>query len=99
MPYFCYILECSDGTYYTGWTTDPKRRAKQHNQGHGARYTSTRRPVRMVYIEPQADRTTAMRRERTIKAMDRRRKARLIAQGKPEDPGAQVQAPVEDPSK
>ncbi|MFH1907181.1 MAG: GIY-YIG nuclease family protein, partial [Chloroflexota bacterium] len=37
MPFFCYILECADGTYYTGWSTDPERRAQQHNAGHGAR--------------------------------------------------------------
>lgn len=96
MPYFCYILECSDGTYYTGWTTDPKRRAKQHNQGRGARYTSTRRPVRMVYIEPQTDRPSAMRRERAIKAMDRRRKARLIAGGIPDNSEIQAKANPED---
>jgi putative endonuclease len=78
MAFYCYILECADGTFYTGWTTDPDRRARQHNNGHGARYTRTRRPVRLVYIEPQADRATAMKRERTIKAMPRARKAKLI---------------------
>jgi putative endonuclease len=78
MPFFCYILECSDGTFYTGWTTDPQRRAKQHNRGVGARYTSTRRPVRMVYIEEQQDRRTAMKREIAIKAMSRQRKKKLI---------------------
>lgn len=78
MPFFCYILECSDGTFYTGWTTDPERRAKQHNRGVGARYTSTRRPVRMVYIEQQPDRRTAMLRELAIKAMPRKRKQKLI---------------------
>ena len=40
MGCFCYIVECADGTYYTGWTTDPQRRAEQHNRGRGARYTS-----------------------------------------------------------
>jgi len=75
---FCYILECADGTYYTGWTTDPPRREKQHNRGVGAKYTSRRLPVRMVYIEPQTDRSTAMRRELQIKAMSRARKKALI---------------------
>jgi putative endonuclease len=75
---FCYILECADGTFYTGWTTDPARRERQHNLGKGAKYTSTRRPVRMVYIEPQPDRSTAMRRERQIKTFSRARKKALI---------------------
>lgn len=75
---YCYILECSDGSYYTGWTTDPVRREKQHNQGRGARYTRTHRPVRLVYIEPQPDRRTAMRRERAIKTLSHERKSQLI---------------------
>jgi putative endonuclease len=75
---FCYILECADGTYYTGWTTDPRRRERQHNLGRGARYTSTRRPVRLVYIEPQPDRSAAMRRERKLKTLTRAKKIALI---------------------
>ncbi len=78
MPFYCYILECSDGTFYTGWTTDPPRREKQHNAGTGARYTRMRRPVKMVYIEEQPDKTTALKRELTIKAMSRGRKRGLI---------------------
>jgi putative endonuclease len=79
MSFFCYILECADGSYYTGWTTDPPRRVDQHNAGRGARYTRARRPVKLVYVEPQSDRNTAMKRELTIKAMPRQRKRRLIA--------------------
>ncbi|MBI4928174.1 MAG: GIY-YIG nuclease family protein [Anaerolineae bacterium] len=75
---YCYILECADGTYYTGWTTDPQRRSEQHNRGRGARYTSTRRPVKLVYIEPQPDRSTAMRRERQIKKLSHAQKSNLI---------------------
>lgn len=78
MPFFCYILECADGTYYTGWTTDPPRRERQHNLGRGARYTRARRPVRLVYIEEQTDQPSAMRREHAIKKLSRRRKSRLI---------------------
>lgn len=78
MGCFCYILECADGTYYTGWTTDPQRREQQHNRGRGARYTSQRLPVRLVYIEPQPDRSTAMRRERQIKKLNHARKKALI---------------------
>jgi putative endonuclease len=71
-------VECADGTLYTGWTTDPERRAKQHSQGRGARYTRTHGPVRLVYVEEQPDRSTAMRRERQIKHMNRTRKLTLI---------------------
>ena len=78
MLFFCYILECADGTYYTGWTTDPARRERQHNAGRGAKYTRARRPVRMVYIETQPDRTSAMKRERAIKKMARTQKRKLI---------------------
>ena len=80
MAFYCYILECSDGTFYTGWTTEPERRTRQHNCGRGARYTRARRPVRMVYVEPQADRASAMKRERAIKQMSRERKVKLIGQ-------------------
>lgn len=78
MPYFCYILECSDGTYYTGWTTDPLRREAQHNAGRGARYTRTRRPVKLVYVEELPDQAAAMKREQAIKNIKRAGKERLI---------------------
>jgi len=77
MSFYCYILECADGTYYTGWTTDPPRREKQHNLGRGARYTRARRPVRIIYVEEQPDRTTAMQRERAIKKLSRDQKMKL----------------------
>ncbi len=79
MPFYCYILECSDGTFYTGWTTDPPRREKQHNAGTGARYTSTRRPVRMVYVEEVPDKISALKRELALKRLSRVRKAKLVA--------------------
>ena len=79
MAFFCYIVECADGTYYTGWSTDPTRRERQHNRGsRGARYTSTRRPVRLVYIEPQPDRASAMRRELSLKRLSHVQKEKLI---------------------
>jgi len=80
MAFYCYMLECADGTFYTGWTTDPARRERQHNLGRGARYTRQRRPVHLVYLEPQPDRPAAMRREQQIKALPRARKLAL-AQG------------------
>ncbi|GAB1469286.1 GIY-YIG nuclease family protein [Chloroflexota bacterium] len=78
MNCFCYILECSDGTFYTGWTTDPERRVAQHNRGIGARYTKTRRPVRLVYLEEQPDKISALKRERAIKALPRKKKMELF---------------------
>ena len=82
MSCYCYIIECSDGTYYTGWTTDPERRVSQHNKGVGAKYTSTRRPVKLVYLESQPNRTEAMKRELAIKRMKREQKGKLIETGK-----------------
>ena len=78
MTCYCYIVQCSDGTYYTGWTTDPERRVKQHNKGVGAKYTSTRRPVKLVYLETQSTRTDAMKRELAIKKMNRIQKSKLV---------------------
>ena len=78
MLFYCYILECADGTYYTGWTSDPERRLRQHNKGTGSRYTRSRLPVKMVYLEPQPDRATAMKRESAIKRLSRQRKMKLI---------------------
>jgi putative endonuclease len=79
--FFCYILECSDGTYYTGWTTDPQRRLRQHNHGKGARYTRDRGPVCLVYVEEQPDCGSAIRREIQIKRMKRGGKEKLIKCG------------------
>jgi putative endonuclease len=79
MPFFCYMVQCVDGTYYTGWSTDPLRRAHQHNQGlHGATYTRMRRPVRLVYVEEQPDRSAAMRRELKIKNLSHNQKHALV---------------------
>jgi putative endonuclease len=78
MTCYCYILECSDGTFYTGWTTDPDRRVAQHNKGIGARYTRTRRPVKLIYLEEQSTRREAMKREIQIKKMNRARKIQLV---------------------
>lgn len=77
MTCYCYILECADGTYYTGWTMDPRRRLEQHNQGTASRYTRSRLPLKLVYLEPQPDRRAAMKRERAIKKMNRKRKSKL----------------------
>lgn len=81
--WFVYILRCSDGSLYTGITTDVKRRSEQHNAGTAARYTRSRLPVRVEYQEPQASRSSALKREWAVKAMARLEKGSLIASTRP----------------
>ena len=76
--YYCYIVECADGSYYTGWTTDPERRVKEHNAGRGALYTKFRRPVELIYLEEVTDRSAAQRRENKIKKLTREKKVNLV---------------------
>ena len=75
---FTYIVECTDGTLYTGWAVDVQARVKVHNAGRGARYTRSRRPVRLRYWERHPDRAAAMRRERQLKKLPRAKKLALI---------------------
>jgi putative endonuclease len=79
--WFVYILVCADGSLYTGVTTDPQRRLREHNTDNrlGARYTRARRPVELLWHEQLEDRSQALRREWQIKRMPRRRKLELIA--------------------
>ena len=76
---FTYIVECSDHTLYTGWTNDLEKRIEAHNTGKGAKYTKTRRPVRLVYFETFATKGEAMSREYHIKRMSRQEKIKLIS--------------------
>ena len=78
---YTYILECEDGTYYTGWTNNLEKRLKDHNDGKGAKYTKARLPVVLVYHEMFQTKEEAMRREAAIKRMTRQEKKRLIEQG------------------
>ena len=78
---FAYILLCSDGTYYCGWTNSLQRRLAAHNAGKGARYTKTRRPVRLVHAEEFGTRGEAMSREWHLKRLTRAEKAALIGAG------------------
>ena len=79
MGYLVYILRCGDGTLYTGSTNDLPRRIRAHQAGRGAKYTRSRLPVELVYQEPAADRSAALRREAAIKALTRGEKLALIA--------------------
>ena len=75
---YTYILTCRDGTLYTGWTNDLEKRLRIHNEGKGAKYTKSRRPVVLAYFEEFNTKKEAMRREWEIKQMDRQQKLELI---------------------
>ena len=75
---YTYILECSDGTYYTGWTNDLEKRIQTHNEGSGGKYTRSRLPVKLVYFETFNTKQEAMSREWHIKRLSRQRKSLLI---------------------
>lgn len=77
---YCYILQCSDGTYYTGWTNHLQKRLEAHQAGKGAMYTKGRTPVRLLYYETFSTKKEAMSREYMIKKMSRKEKERLIHQ-------------------
>lgn len=75
---YTYILLCGDGTLYTGWTNDPEKRLATHQAGKGGKYTRSRLPVEMVYLEEHETKEEAMRREWEIKHMTRQQKLALI---------------------
>ena len=75
---FVYILLCNDNTLYTGWTTNMKRRLSEHNAGKGSRYTRTRTPVIVVFTEEHMNKSSAMKRESSIKNLSRSKKLQLI---------------------
>ncbi|MBQ8839700.1 MAG: GIY-YIG nuclease family protein [Clostridia bacterium] len=75
---FTYILKCSDGTLYCGWTNDLEKRLKTHNSGKGAKYTRSRLPVELVYYEGFETSIEAQRREYQIKHLTREQKLKLI---------------------
>ena len=75
---YTYLVECADKSLYCGWTNHLEQRIKAHNDGKGAKYTKSRRPVRLVYMEVFETKEEAMRREAAIKRMSRRQKEQLI---------------------
>lgn len=77
-PWFLYILECSDGSFYTGVTKDVERRLSEHNAGKASKYTRLRLPVRLRYTEKCAGRTEALVRECQVKALPRKKKEELV---------------------
>ena len=76
---FVYMVECADGSLYTGWTNRLPQRIAAHNRGRGAKYTRSRLPVRLVWAEAQPDSPAALRREAALKRLPRREKLALIA--------------------
>ena len=76
---YTYILRCSDGSLYTGWTNHLERRVAAHQSGRGAKYTKSRRPVELVYWEKFSTKAEAMSREAAIKQLSRKDKLALIA--------------------
>jgi putative endonuclease len=75
---YVYLLRCSDDTLYCGWTTDLEKRLDAHNNGSGAKYTRSRRPMELVYFEEYDSKEEAMSREWKIKQMSRKQKMELI---------------------
>ena len=71
---YTYIVQCHDGTLYTGWTNNIDKRMRDHNAGKGAKYTKPRRPVVLVYLEMFETKEDAMKREYAIKHMRRAEK-------------------------
>jgi putative endonuclease len=80
--WFVYLVRCTDRSLYTGVTTDVQRRIIEHNEGRGARYTRSRGPVALVYLETVADRSAALRREHEIKRMTAAGKRQLVAKAR-----------------
>ena len=75
---YVYLLRCADDSLYCGWTTDLERRIAAHNNGTGAKYTKSRRPVELVYFEEYENRHEALSREWHIKRLSREEKLHLL---------------------
>ena len=89
--WYVYIVECSDGTFYTGYTNDVDKRVSTHNKGRGAKYTRTRRPVTLVYCVSYPTKSLAMSGEYYVKQMSRQSKLFMIAVYKNRDKIAELE--------
>jgi len=82
-PHYVYVIQCEDGSFYTGCTKDLDSRVRLHMNGKGARYTRMHRPKKLVYVEEFDSRAEAMKKERKVKTLKRAQKLELInSQGK-----------------
>lgn len=79
--YYVYLLLCADGSYYCGSTNDLEKRLKAHNSGHGAKYTRSRGPCRLVYTESYETKHEALSREWHMKKLDHRQREMLVRTG------------------
>ena len=77
---YMYVLECRDGSYYTGYTTDVRRRLAVHNSGKGAKYTRARLPVKLIYAQGFASKEEAMSAEALLKRKTRLQKERFLSE-------------------
>lgn len=82
MGIFVYMVQCGDGSYYTGWTDNLEKRLLAHQEGKGAKYTRGRGPIQMMWHEEVADKSTALKREIEIKKWSRLRKQKFLAESK-----------------
>lgn len=80
-PYYLYILRCTDGSLYTGITTDVEARFEAHKKGAGARYTRAHPPAKIIYRETYPDKSSALKREAAIKKLSRQEKLTLVTTG------------------
>jgi predicted GIY-YIG superfamily endonuclease len=79
MPHFVYIVRCRDGSLYTGYAKDPHARLERHNSGNGAKYTSGRRPVTLVFVQKFRSLSRALKREHELKQWTRAKKEALLS--------------------
>ena len=77
---YMYVVECCDGTYYTGYTTDVKKRIAVHNNGKGAKYTRARLPVKLIYVEGFDSKEEALSAEALLKRQKRPQKERFLSE-------------------
>ena len=79
MAFFVYLLECSDGSLYCGYAADIKARIELHNKGRASKYTKSRLPAKLVFLERKKTKSEALKREAEIKKMARKEKLELVA--------------------
>ncbi|MGN0343691.1 MAG: GIY-YIG nuclease family protein [Lachnospiraceae bacterium] len=77
---YAYLVRCSDNSLYAGWTNNIEKRIKSHNDGTGAKYTKSRRPVTLAYLEEFETKSEAMKREAALKKMTHKQKEELVAE-------------------
>jgi putative endonuclease len=88
--HYVYIVRCADGTFYTGYARDPRQRERAHNSGRGAKYTCSRRPVRLVYTKRCRSKSSALRQEYRLKQLTRAKKLALVGSASAEASAGQV---------